>query len=193
VNTASYNSGVIVSLGDEGERQAVGEEAWAFFDAPNGAVFDLSRKYRYLLWRRWSDELPALCFCMLNPSTADAFRLDPTIARCMSFARDWGFGSLQIVNLFAFRSTDPAALLRKRDPVGRLNDEFIERVVKSSDRTVLAWGNHGVLRDRDKEMMIVMREACGDDRLYHFGLTRLHQPKHPLYVRRDAELCGFEP
>jgi hypothetical protein len=192
VNTASKSSGVIVSLGADGEHLAVGEDAWTFLDTTCGAVFDASRKYRYLLWRRWNQELPALTFCMLNPSTADAFRLDPTIARCMSFARDWGFGSLRIVNIFAYRSTDPAALQRRRDPVGKLNDQFIERAIHSSQRSVLAWGNHGILRDRDKEMMLMMRKTAASDRLYHLGLTRLQQPKHPLYVRRDAGLHGFE-
>src|SRR5688500_11357729 len=104
-----------------------------------GAVFDRSGRYRYRLWRRWGDG-GAVAFVMLNPSTADAERDDPTIRRCGGFARAWGFGSMVVVNLFALRSSDPQRLRRARDPVGRENDRHIIDVTGTSDAVVLAWG-----------------------------------------------------
>lgn len=174
---------VIVSLSSSEECITPGRKAHKHLHHEAGAVFDQTRKYRYLLWRTWSSKQKPICFVMLNPSTADAFRTDPTIARCISFARDWGYGGVQIVNLFAFRSTDPTGLLRRRDPVGPLNDLFIEHATTYCERTIAAWGNHGMLRDRYKEF--VLSAKC-EGRLYHFGLTLKGQPRHPLYVARDT-------
>src|SRR5579862_6473284 len=94
-------------------------------DPLSGAVFDHSGKFRYSLWRHWDDELPRVCFIMLNPSTADDLHNDPTIARCVSYAKRWRFGSLEVVNAFAYRATDPSKLARVRDPIGPLNDQYI--------------------------------------------------------------------
>src|SRR5512133_2959068 len=88
----------------------------------SGATFSRDRRYRYSLWREWNRDLSRVAFVMLNPSTADEARLDPTIRRCLGYAHAWGCGSFVVGNLFALRSTDPAALYRADDPVGRAND-----------------------------------------------------------------------
>ena len=82
------------------------------------AIFSGDRRYRYLLIRRVGTSQSRVLFIMLNPSAADEVRDDPTIRRCIGFARDWGFGLLEVVNLFALMSTNPKTLLDAEDPVG---------------------------------------------------------------------------
>jgi hypothetical protein len=171
------------------KRQLIGPAAVRVIgDALSGAVFDGSGKFRYSLWRRWDGELPRLCFIMLNPSTADDVYNDPTIARCVSFARRWQFGSLDVVNVFAYRATDSSRLSRVKDPVGPLNDEYILKAAASSDQIVLAWGNIARLDDRHAEVLDLLPECSN---LYCFGTTKLGQPRHPLYVRNEAPLLRF--
>jgi hypothetical protein len=142
------------------------------------ALFDPSGRYRYRLSRRWAGGGRAIAFVMLNPSTADAERDDPTIRRCSGFARAWGFSAMTVVNLFALRATDPARLRRARDPVGRDNDEHIAAAAAACDALVLAWGAHGALGGRDRDVLALLRgcrPAC-------LGVTRSGQPRHPLYL-----------
>jgi len=149
--------------------------------------FSPDRKYRYTLWRdiRWHDpvdEPKILVFIGLNPSTADESQDDPTIRRCKGFARDWGFDKLLMLNIFAFRSTDPKQLYREQDPVGRHNDEEIARSIKLATQVIAAWGVHGVLHHRGEA---VRRQHSS--RLWHLGLTKAGHPKHPLYLRADTK------
>ena len=155
------------------------------------ALFDPARRYRYRLTRTWDPSLPTVTFVMLNPSTADAERDDPTIRRCTSFARTWGFGALVVVNLFALRTPYPDRLRRARDPVGPDNDRHILRAVRASHTTVLAWGAHGAIRGRDGEVLalIARRQVCRIRRC--LGVTRGGQPRHPLYLPRHARPVPF--
>ena len=148
-----------------------------------GAAFSRDRRYRYRLWRRWDRSRPAIAFCMLNPSTADARRDDPTIRRCIGFARAWGYGGLEVVNIFAMRATDPRALRSARDPVGPRNDAFMLRAAARSP-VVIAWGVHGALRDRGNE---ALRLLGSTSLLLALGRTRSGAPRHPLYLRHDSE------
>lgn len=113
----------------------------------------------------------------LNPSTAGASRNDPTIRRCIGFARDWGLGALWVLNLFAFRATYPNDLKAAADPVGPRNDEWIRRVARRVDRVVAAWGNHGAFLDRSAHV----RSMVGD-RLEVIRLNAGGEPAHPLYL-----------
>jgi len=142
-----------------------------------GATFSRDRRYRYRLWRRWDRSRPAVAFVMLNPSTADARRDDPTIRRCIGFARAWGFGGVDVVNLFAYRATDPRELLRVADPVGPRNSRHIQRAGLGAALVVIAWGAHPSAARRAP--ISLPRARC-------LGLTRTGQPRHPLYLRRDA-------
>ncbi len=96
-----------------------------------GADFDGTGAYRYSLWREWDSRRPIVAFVMLNPSTADAAKDDPTIRRCASFARSWGYGSLEVVNLFAYRASEPKRLRQTPDPIGPANDDYL---VDAADR-----------------------------------------------------------
>ncbi len=140
------------------------------------AAFSHCGRYRYALWRRWADG-PQLLFVMLNPSTASASANDPTIRRCIGFARDWGFAALAVGNLFAWRTPSPARLRQARGPVGGRNDAWLEHLHSQSQLTVAAWGNHGTWRGRD----VVVRALLRDPHV--LGLTAAGAPRHPLYVR----------
>jgi hypothetical protein len=117
--------------------RAIGPEGAAL------ATFDPTRTYRYQLTRTWDPDGPRVNFLMLNPSTADAFGLDPTVRRCVGFARRWGFGSLEVTNIFAFRATDPRVLVGQPEPVGAGNDQAILDAARKADRVVAAWGVRG--------------------------------------------------
>src|SRR6266705_3414259 len=108
-----------------------------------GAVFDIIGRYRYSLWRAWSAYHPRIAFILLNPSTADEQRNDPTIRRCMGFARAWNFGSVEVVNLFAYRARDSRELLKIDDPVGEENNYHLNQAVERCSTVVLGWGTRG--------------------------------------------------
>lgn len=153
------------------------------------AVLSPCGLYRYRLLRVWDDSLPLCAFVMLNPSTADATSDDPTVRRCIGYARAWGCGSLVVVNLFAFRATSPDDMMAAADPVGPDNDRHIEAATGRCHHVVVAWGNHGSFKSRGAEVRFLLRHR----RLNHLGLTRTGQPKHPLYLRAGllpTPLCG---
>lgn len=142
--------------------------------------------YRYRLSRRWSSG-PTCVFVMLNPSTADARHDDPTIRRCIGFAKREGCGSLVVVNLFAFRATSPADMKAATDPVGLENDEHITRAMVDADGPVIAaWGAHGSYRGRDGHVRLLT-----DVPLSCLSLTKSGAPGHPLYIKADAPLVAY--
>jgi len=150
-----------------------------------GAVFDESGNYRYRLWRRWDPSLPKLCFVMLNPSTADATSNDPTISRCVNMASRWGYGGLEVVNLFAYRSTRPRDLWGADDPVGTHNDLHIKRAAAHADACLLAWGNLPPSKIARSRAVLKILQARN---LYCLGFTKMNQPRHPLYLTADVQL-----
>jgi hypothetical protein len=156
----------------------------------NGARFDITGKYRYSLWREWRPGGKQVAFILLNPNRADAVRDDPTIRRCIGFARSWGCGSVEVVNLFAFRTGDPLHLRNTPEPVGSANDRYLLRAARRAWKVVAGWGNHGGLRDRDRQVLRLLENRIG---LYCLGITRKRQPRHPLYARGDLPLIRFRP
>jgi hypothetical protein len=120
---------------------------------------------------------------MLNPSTADEHVDDPTIRRCIAFARDWDYGGVEIVNLFAMRATDPRELTLARDPIGRRNDSYLIESARRSAAIVIAWGIHGAFRSRGA---VALRLLSPRARLLALGWTQEGEPRHPLYLRRDV-------
>ncbi len=146
-------------------------DSWAHFSA--------DRKYRYLLGRRISDSPHRLLFVMLNPATADETHNDPTIRRCIGFARQWNFGLLDIANLFAFRTAYPSELRRADEPIGPENDEWICEALSTADKVILAWGNHGSYKNRSNQVKLMALKAAQP---FHLGLNKTGEPKHPLYL-----------
>jgi hypothetical protein len=153
-----------------------------------GAILDPSRSWRYRLSRRWDPAGATVAFVLLNPSTADETTDDRTLGRCLGFARAWGFGALVVVNCFAWRSTDPAALLRAADPVGPDNDGHILAAAREAQTVVLGWGDRGRLRGRGAEVLALLGGVAEPQCL---GRTRRGQPRHPLYVPGGTPLRPF--
>jgi len=147
----------------------------------SGAVFSDCRHYRYLLWRRWQAEGSTVLFIGLNPSMADEQSNDPTIRRCLGFARSWGFGAMAVANLFAYCATHPKDLKAATDPVGRENDAWLDHMAAGAERVVACWGNHGVYQNRADEVGTRL------DDLYCIQLNGSGQPAHPLYLRSDLK------
>lgn len=165
-----------------------------------GGTFDrlAPARYRYLLWRdvaTLSGE-GTLLFVMLNPSTADDRKDDPTIRRCVGFTESMGYARLEVVNLFALRATDPDALRREADPVGPENDRHIDEAVARARHVVAAWGASvpflGTRPTRDEEVISrVIKERRVP--LYSLGRTGDGHPRHPLYVPASACLSLYRP
>jgi hypothetical protein len=147
--------------------------------------------YRYMLKRIWDRRAPQsmVNFVLLNPSTADGEVDDPTVRRCIGFARRWGFGGIIITNLFGLRSTDPAALRIAPDPIGPRNDESIADAVGCAALTVAAWGIHGHLLGRDRAVLALVRGL--EPAIEYFGATRCGAPLHPLYLRSSHSRQPF--
>lgn len=155
-----------------------------------GAELSEDGVYRYLLWRRWDKSLPRALFIMLNPSTADAEIDDPTIRRCMGFARAWGLGGIRVVNLYPFRATKPADLWRAPFPRGQGNLSAIERAIDTDGISVAAWGAHG--REAQVRETRNLFYELGEP-LYALRLTLDGHPAHPLYLPATLTPIVYEP
>jgi hypothetical protein len=151
-----------------------------------GALFSPCGRYRYSLTRRWGAG-PTVVFVMLNPSTANETQDDPTIARCRNFAAAWDFGALEVVNLFAWRATDPRDLRRASEPAGPDNRRIRDRALRRADRIVLAWGNHGAWQDAGPRLLSELLRRGDGSRLAALGWTKPGHPRHVLYLPRT--LC----
>lgn len=156
-----------------------------------GAHFSSCKKYRWSLWRKWDSELPPCVFIGLNPSTADETADDPTIRRCIGFAKSWGLGGLVMLNAFAFRATDPRVMMKADDPIGVSNNLMIAVTTYAASqqrgRIIAAWGSH-CTDERQKE---VCQQVNGE--LYCLGRTKAGKPKHPLYLKADTQPELFQP
>lgn len=144
--------------------------------------------YRYKLGRTWNPSVRPAAFVMLNPSVADAERDDPTIRRCIGFARSWGCGGIVVVNLFALRATDPLDLYCAADAIGPDNDRHILEAVRDCSAIVAAWGVHGAFRDREADVRRLLADAELAVPVVCLGKTQAGFPRHPLYVKADAAL-----
>lgn len=166
------------------------ERGHAYFGGEN-------QMYRYALSRVWDDTLPRMLFIGLNPSTADASKLDPTLRRVVHFAMRERCGTLWVANLFAYRATDPRDLFKTYAsdifnpirPIGPENDNYIRKLASwCRGNIVVGWGTHGNWLDRDADV----RELLRDFELKTWGLTKDGHPKHPLYLRRDCPLLTYQ-
>jgi hypothetical protein len=139
--------------------------------------------YRYALGRNWGDG-PRVNWLMLNPSTADHVKDDATLRRCIGYTKSWGHGGLVVTNLFALRSTDPAALVGAVDPVGEHNDDFIVRAAACADLVVCAWGDPPRQRKSRIVHVLALLEPYAD-KLHCLARTAAGNPGHPLRLRAD--------
>jgi hypothetical protein len=159
--------------------------------AVDGAVLSHDERYRYLLFRAWGgvpENYPVVLFIMLNPSTADAVTDDPTIRRCIAYAKRWGFFRLAVLNLFALRATDPGQLLTVHDPIGPENMRYISALGgMNPSRVVTAWGKvpKGLYgqENRVKEALRNTGRIC-----HYLKLNKDGSPGHPLYLPAKIDL-----
>ena len=152
------------------------------------ALFSRDRRLRYRLARRWGDGA-AVCFVLLNPSTADWTREDPTVRRCIGFAQALGYGALEVVNLYAYVATDPAKLRRAGYPVGRSNDRHIEATARECERVVLAWGVHAARLARPLEVLRLLQRMGVEP--HCLRRTASGHPEHPLRLPLGCGLVRF--
>jgi hypothetical protein len=151
------------------------------------ALFSMDGKFRYVLERTLLPHVDRRClFVMLNPSTADAKMDDPTIRRCRRFALDNGFGIMTVVNLFAYRATDPLVLTATSqyfDVIGEDNNKHISAMAEQSNLIIAAWGTRGKFLQRDKEVLALLSQYD----IYCVGKNKDGSPKHPLYIKNGIE------
>lgn len=158
------------------------------------AVLSACGLYRYGLRRTWNPELPQLCWLMLNPSTADADKDDATIRICMGRALRMGYGGINVVNLFALRSTDPQALYDAAYPISESplwfkNDVYIQTVARWSRMVICAWGNYGGYQNRARIVLSMLRKF--DVKTFALRLTKKGHPCHPLRISYDVQPFVF--
>lgn len=170
-------------------------------------IFSPCRLYRYTLWREWSMEPhnlwtfdPHLAYYPgrgteflqvigLNPSTADETENDPTIRRCIRYAREWGFVALCMTNLFAWRDTKPEKMKRVAEPIGVDNDKHLYEIAKAAGMTLCAWGIHGKHRERHLHVQRLLQDIP----MFCLGLNDDLSPKHPLFLKADLQPIPFVP
>lgn len=145
------------------------------------AILSSDRQYRYMLSRVWDENLPMVVFIGLNPSTADETTDDNTIKKCIKFATSWGYGGLYMLNLFAYRSTNPYEMYNVADPVGSKNNGYIQEYAKKSDKVICAWGNMGSYNGRSSNILKQL------DNAYYIKLNKTGEPSHPLYKNADLK------
>lgn len=142
----------------------------------NTAKLSPCRQYRYALWRTWDDTKPIVMFIGLNPSTADEHSDDPTLTRCINFAKSWGYGGVCMANLFAYRATDPREMKAAKAPIGKDNDLWLQQLASSAKLVVGAWGNDGDFLQRSTQVKALMAN------LHYLKLNKSGEPAHPLYL-----------
>jgi hypothetical protein len=155
-----------------------------------GAIISACDKFRYNLWRITGDVKDGLVgFVMLNPSTADAVMDDATITRCLRRATALGYAGIEIGNLYAYRAKDPKDLKAARFPIGPENDKHLTKMAERCDIIIFGWGNHASPA-RARTVVNLIKEV--NENVYHLGLTKSGQPKHPLYIGYDVKPQKYE-
>lgn len=152
------------------------------------AVISECGQFRYRLIRVWDVDLPRLAFVMLNPSTADASQDDPTIRKCIGFAKRLGFGGIFVVNLYAFRATDPAMLRKQGYLVGPKNDAHIGFAAWECETLICAWGANARGLARPGEVLDIIKRT--GRKPMALRILAGNVPAHPLMLPYS---CTLEP
>lgn len=157
------------------------------------AILDDTKQYRYQFSCEWGDGKRFVTFVMLNPSKGNQEQEDPTLKKCISYAKKWGYDGLNVVNLFAYISTEPTELKHQIDPVGPDNDRHVLEAIQNSEIVIAAWGQSirsGFVKMRIQETL----ELLSSVDVYTLDLTVCGEfPKHPLYLRGDLTPKLFRP
>ncbi len=149
------------------------------------AIFSEDNIHRYALIHEWELDRPSLMIISLNPSAEDGELNNPTIRRCIGFAKRWGFGRLFITNLFSFKTSSPKDLFNSENPIGNKNDYWLKKLSKKVDKVVLAYGNHGKFKNRHEEILKIIHDP------YCIKKSKTGMPMHPLYLKYTEEPIRF--
>jgi hypothetical protein len=149
------------------------------------AILSKDRKYRYVLSRIWDESKSMVMIIGLNSSTADETENDPTIIRCINFAKSWGYGGIYMLNLFGFRATLPKDMFNAKEPIGKDNDKYIKKYSNICDKVICAWGNNGNYLNRSKEVLSKINNT------YYLKLNKTGEPAHPLYLQANLKPIKF--
>ncbi|MFT3784382.1 MAG: DUF1643 domain-containing protein [Nibricoccus sp.] len=150
---------------------------------PNECIFSPDRLHRYTLIHRWDEMFNrdhGIAWICLNPSTADEHQLDPTLRRIRDFSATWGYSYFVMLNLFAWRATQPDEMKAVADPIGPDNDRWIAHWCSKVDRVMLGWGEHGAHQNRAQQVLAYLDSS----KTYCLERNASGQPKHPLYVAK---------
>ena len=158
------------------------------------ATFSRDRKYRYV-WETAAlgifGPLQRPLFLMLNPSTADENQTDPTLRRCIGFAKQWGCDGIVVGNLFAFRTAYPDAMFAQADPVGPDNDHILPKLARAAPFVVCGWGAQAGAQARVAHVLALLQQNAPMTPLKCLGFTKGGHPRHPLYVPKAAMLQPY--
>lgn len=152
----------------------------------SGALFSPCRTWRYKLWRTWDATKPTVLFIGLNPSTADETEDDPTIRRCIGFAKRWGYGTYLMGNLYGVRSRYPKHIWTADDPVGPDHDAALREMISQAKLVVCAWGCERGIDDRAGQVLAMIPKPCC------LKITKQGYPGHPLYLPAGQELRPYK-
>lgn len=162
------------------------------------AILSNDGLYRYRLTRTWNRSLPLVTYLMLNPSTADELRDDATIRKCLGFAERWGFGGIEVTNLFALRSRDPQALVSAPAPIGPDYTRHLYDSLYSARLLVAAWGCEGTLKkssalaERPQVVLATIRMFFPDLPIECLGMSKTGNPYHPLMLAYDTPRWPYD-
>ena len=164
----------------------------------NPCNFSKCRRYRYTLLHQWDElfERRRALFLCLNPSTADENQLDPTLTRIKAFCGRLEANEFCMLNIFAYRATDPKDMMAAEDPVGPENDTYIQAAIQEAYDLnnghldiVGGWGNHGLHMDRQNACFALLEpfKKLSNLNIYCLGKNANQTPKHPLYIAANRE------
>ena len=145
------------------------------------AEFSPCRIWRYQLKRQWQEGDRFVSFIGLNPSTADESKNDPTVTRCVNYATEWGYDGMFMLNIFAYRATDPKDMKAFQSPIGEYNDAWLKKTVKESEVAIACWGTHGSYMNRGKAVVSMIPD------LKCLKITKAGHPSHPLYLKKSLK------
>ncbi len=153
----------------------------------NTAHLSSCRTYRYTLWRTWDDTKDYVMFIGLNPSTADEKTDNPTLIRCMNYAKSWGFGGVCVANLFAYRATQPQMMKAAKEPIGIENDIWLQKIALDAGLIIAAWGNDGSYLNRSEHIKNLL------PKMHCLKINKSGEPAHPLYQTSDKQPIPMQP
>lgn len=155
------------------------------------AIFSTDMRLRYVLTRSWEGGSKMMLWIMLNPSTAAAINDDPSIRRCITFAQDWGYSGMFVVNIFPYRTPYPKNLIKTKMKPGEIwqNTAYIQEYSTKVERVVCAWGNYPILKKLNPDLSWLHQF----EKIYTLKVGANNTPTHPLYMRKETKLIRWKP